>query len=218
MALDIKPGNIVAVLSGKAKATTSEAWSRALDTVWPQQQAVLRAQKGFIDCKALWNIENNQEILVLAYWNSLVERLAYEKSAAARPRALMETTLQGPPPRPKFEVLQSRGAGLDRIKEGHIVAIMSAKSRAPTRDEYAREIARIWDKATRPLETQKGFLSAQVLYNIEGTRLAHVMGFWATLEQRLAYEGSISRQVRGPFESITESPYPRPKYVVVKSM
>ncbi len=218
MTLDVRPGNTVAVLVGKARAKSAEEWSRALDPVWPQQQAVLRAQKGFMDCKALWNIENNQEIIVLAYWNSLPERLAYEKAAAAAPRALMETTLQGPPPRPKFEVLQSRGVGLDKIKEGHIVAIMSAKSRAATRDEFVGEMARIWDKATRPLETQKGFLAVQTFYSIEGTRLTHTLGFWATLKERLAYEGSISRQVRGPFESITLPPYPRPKYVVVKSM
>ena len=217
MAQEIKQGQIVAYLTEKARASTREGWSRELDKVWDSMAADLKKHKSFLGMKALWNIENNQEIVVLAYWDNLADRLAYEKTAAGGVRARMETTLQGPPPRPKYEVLRAKGAGLDGIKLGHIVAILSARSYAATRAAFERDMAKVWEEATGVLAGRPGFVAAHALWSIEGTRDAKVLGVWNTLDARLSYEGSVAGHVRGRFESLLEPPYPRPKYAVVKS-
>jgi len=217
MAQEIQQGQIVAYLTGKARASTREGWARDLDGVWEEMTAPLKKHRSFMGMKALWNIENTQEIVVLAYWDNLADRLAYEKAAAAPVRARMETTLQGPPPRPKYEIMRAAGAGLEGIRVGHIAAILTARSRARTRADFERDLAKVWEEATRIASAQPGFVASQVLWSIENTREARVMGFWETLNARLAYERSVSGQVRSRFESVLEPPYPRPKYVVVRS-
>lgn len=213
----VKPGNIIAYLTGKAKASTAEAWVRDLDKVWDAMTEVTFNQKGFLAMKALWNLDNSRNILVLAFWNSLPERLAYEKAAAGGVRANMETTLVGPPPRPKYEVVRAMGAPLEGIKVGHVAAILSAKARATTVADYSRELDRVWSGATDILTKRPGNIGAHVLYSIEGTREVHSIGYWASLADRIAYENSVSRQVQGRFEQTLEPPYPRPRYIIVKT-
>ncbi|MBI4307280.1 MAG: antibiotic biosynthesis monooxygenase [Chloroflexi bacterium] len=217
MAQVIEQGNIVAFLIGGARAATREGWARDLDGVWHEMAAALKKQKGFLGMKALWNIEDNQEIIVLAYWDNLEDRLAYERTAAGGVRARMETTLQGPPPRPKYEVMRARGASLDGVKVGQIAAVLTARSHASTRAAFDQDLKKVWEEATGIASMRPGFVAAQALWSIENTRQAHIVGFWESLDNRLSYEGSVAGPVRARFESILEPPYPRPKYVIVKS-
>lgn len=219
MGQKLRQGRIVLGMRGKAKAFTSDKWRRDLDNVWDEIAPTMRKQKGFLGVKALWSIANNQEILLLADWDSLADRLAYENSVAGGLRARMETILQGMPSRPKYRMVRDTKVELSDIKDGHFVTSLTASSRASSPAEFERDLSSVWDRLgkTDTSHTDSPFLGAQIIWSIDGTREACLLAFWRSLEKQSACEAAPPFQTGAKFQDILEPPVEHAKYVVVKS-
>jgi len=63
---------------------------------------------------------------------------------------------------------------------------------------------------------QKGFLGLRALWCSDNSGEVIVMGIWDTMANRLAYEASVAKGVRGAFEETMQGPALRKKYLVVK--
>lgn len=220
MGQGFRQGYIVLGMKGKAKAPTRDKWSQDLDDVWDEIAPVMRKQKGFLGVKALWNIANNQEMLVLAYWESLADRLAYENSVAGGLRARMETILQGMPSRPKYRMLLDTKVDLSDIRDGHLVTSLTATSRASSPAEFEHDLRNVWDRPGKidASHTESPFLGAQVIWSIDGTREACLLAFWRSLEKQSTNETVASFQAGAKFQEILEPPIVHSQYVIVKSV
>ncbi|MDO8532495.1 MAG: hypothetical protein Q7T26_10115 [Dehalococcoidia bacterium] len=220
MGQGFRQGYIVLGMKGKTKASTRDKWSQDLDNVWDEIAPVMRKQKGFLGVKALWNIANNQEMLLLAYWERLADRLAYENSVAGGLRARMETILQGMPSRPKYRMIRDTRVELSDIKGGHLVTSLTATSRASSPAEFEHDLGKVWDRPGRidASHTDSPFLGAQVIWSIDGTREACLLTFWRSLEKQSTHETTAPFQTGAKFQEILEPPIVHSQYVIIKSV
>ena len=104
----------------------------------------------------------------------------------------------------------------DIMNQGVVGALAFGKAKAKTQEEWAKDLERIWDRSTGMLLKQKGFRGLRAFWAVDGSRDTMVMGIWETMEDRMAYERSISPGVQGAFDEILEAPARRQKFVLVR--
>ncbi|MFH1485293.1 MAG: antibiotic biosynthesis monooxygenase [Chloroflexota bacterium] len=103
------------------------------------------------------------------------------------------------------------------LDKGMIVALLHAKAKAKTREEWGKALDKFWADDLALLKKQRGFVGAKALWAIDDSGEVVVMGIWDNLEDRLAYEKTVAEHVRANIETTIEKRPARPKYVVVRS-
>jgi hypothetical protein len=103
------------------------------------------------------------------------------------------------------------------LDSGNVAAVLMARARAATREEWEAGVAKIWDEAVAELQTNDGFKGLLALWNSDRPRSVSVMGLWDTMEHRLAYEARSAASVRAFFNPLFEEVPDRPRYIVTNA-
>jgi len=107
--------------------------------------------------------------------------------------------------------------GKQCLEYGNVAAVLMARSRAGTREEWEAGVAKIWDQIVAELQTNEGFKGIVALWNSDRARSVSVWGLWDTMEHRLAYEARSAESVRGLFNPLFEEVPDRPRYIVTNA-
>lgn len=204
-------GRIVAHFRGHATAASAAQWDREVALVWDSVATTVLGQAGFLSTKTFWNQDDSGDVVMLAYWNSLAERLAYERAASGGVRASMETTLREVPVRLKYELVGATGVPLGKLQAGVSAGILSGRGKAASAGALAEEADRL-QSAANAAQRPAGHLGTHVLFSTDGQCTVQVLNFW-----RDAAALNAAWPTREPHEALLVPGFERQRYVIVRS-
>jgi hypothetical protein len=103
------------------------------------------------------------------------------------------------------------------LDPGNVVAVLVARAKVRTQEEWETAVAGIWDQAVAELRSNSGFKGLLALWSDDRERGVSVVGLWDTMEHRLAYEARSATAVRGLFNALFEEVPERPRFVVTNA-
>ena len=215
----IMAGAGVLVLRQDVDCADRGTWEKNLSSCWRDVARLLTHIQGCYGLKALWNIDDSGDTLFLFYWDTAERCLVFSKSTGGREIATeLRRSLRAPKKNQPCIVVNAEGVSTEVMKPGTLLAVLTAKAKSKKREAFAAELAPVYSATGESLHTQDGFIGHHALWDLDDSRGVHAIAVWESLEKRLAYERTIAPGVRGRTETVLEGPFPRPKYVVVKTL
>src|SRR4051812_31488872 len=74
------------------------------------------------------------------------------------------------------------------LERGNVAAVLRARAKASTQQEWEADVAQIWDQVVAELQTNPGYRGALALWNSDEPGTVLVIGLWESMAHRLAYE------------------------------
>jgi hypothetical protein len=102
------------------------------------------------------------------------------------------------------------------LRSGVVTALLVTPSKAKTPEAWEKDLDAMWEEAIAGLKQHAGFMGAIALWSTSHPGTCAVLGFWRSMEDRLAYE-SRSAGVRPIFESLYAVPPERNRFIISRS-
>lgn len=103
------------------------------------------------------------------------------------------------------------------LHKGMVAGVIMEKAKARTREEWERELSKVWDEACRRIEKTPGFKGMLAYWDISNSGNVIMMGLWEDRDRRMNYEGTTAQSVRDLFNPLFEDVPDRPRYVITHS-
>ena len=103
------------------------------------------------------------------------------------------------------------------LESGNVAAMLVARAKAKTREEWEAGVAKIWDEAVNELRGNPGFKGLLALWNNDRPGYVSVIGLWDNMEHRLAYEARSASRVRALFNALFQEVPDRPRYIISRA-